>query len=31
MSILDDEKDRDKIEALTIELIEIQKEKNNRR
>ncbi|QOX62584.1 DNA primase [Anoxybacterium hadale] len=31
MSILDDEKDRDKIETLTIELIEIQKEKNNRR
>ncbi len=28
ISILDDEKDRDKIEALTIELIEIQKAKN---
>ena len=28
ISILDDEKDRDKIEALTIELIEIQRAKN---
>jgi DNA primase len=28
ISILDDEKDRDKIEALTIELIEIQRSKN---
>ena len=31
MSILDDEKDRDKIEALTIEMMEIHKAKNNRK
>jgi len=31
ISILDDEKDRDKIEALTIELMEIQKAKNKDR
>lgn len=31
ISILDDEKDRDKIEALTIELMEIQREKNKDR
>ena len=31
MSILDDEKDRDKIEALTIEMMEIQKAKNKDR
>lgn len=31
ISILDDEKDRDKIEALTIELMEIQKAKNKGR